>query len=96
MRDVLNKLQPTQFEDLIALLALYRPGPLDSGMVDDFIKRKQGKQKIQFPIPELKEILSDTYGLFVYQEQIMQTASVVAEYSLGEADLLRGNEGSKR
>lgn len=96
MRDVLNKLQPTQFEDLIALLALYRPGPLDSGMVDDFIKRKQGKQKIKFPIPELKEILSDTYGLFVYQEQIMQTASVVAEYSLGEADLLRRAMGKKK
>ncbi|MCK5709946.1 MAG: DNA polymerase III subunit alpha [Deltaproteobacteria bacterium] len=96
MRDVLNKLQPTQFEDLIALLALYRPGPLDSGMVDDFIKRKHGKQKIQFPLPELKEILNDTYGLFVYQEQIMQTASVVAEYSLGEADLLRRAMGKKK
>ncbi len=96
MRDVLNKLQPTQFEDLIALLALYRPGPLDSGMVDDFIKRKHGKQKIQFPLPELQEILSDTYGLFVYQEQIMQTASVVAEYSLGEADLLRRAMGKKK
>jgi DNA polymerase-3 subunit alpha len=96
MRDVLNKLHPTQFEDLIALLALYRPGPLDSGMVDDFIKRKHGKQKIQFPLPELQEILNDTYGLFVYQEQIMQTASVVAEYSLGEADLLRRAMGKKK
>ncbi len=96
MKDVLTKLQPTQFEDLIALLALYRPGPLDSGMVDDFIKRKHGKQKIKFPLEELKEILSDTYGLFVYQEQIMQTASVVAEYSLGEADLLRRAMGKKK
>jgi DNA polymerase-3 subunit alpha len=96
MRDVLNKLQPTQFEDLIALLALYRPGPLDSGMVDDFIKRKHGKEKTQFPLPDLKEILIDTYGLFVYQEQIMQTASVVAEYSLGEADLLRRAMGKKK
>ena len=96
MKDVLIKLQPTQFEDLIALLALYRPGPLDSGMVDDFIKRKHGKQKIQFPLPDLKEILGDTYGLFVYQEQIMQTASVVAEYSLGEADLLRRAMGKKK
>ncbi|MEM7009042.1 MAG: DNA polymerase III subunit alpha [Thermodesulfobacteriota bacterium] len=96
MKDVLNKLQPTQFEDLIALLALYRPGPLDSGMVDDFIKRKHGKQKIQFPLEELKEILNDTYGLFVYQEQIMQTASAVAEYSLGEADLLRRAMGKKK
>ena len=96
MKDVLNKLRPTQFEDLIALLALYRPGPLDSGMVDDFIKRKHGKEKIQFPLPNLKEILKDTYGLFVYQEQIMQTASVVAEYSLGEADLLRRAMGKKK
>ena len=96
MKDVLIKLQPTQFEDLIALLALYRPGPLDSGMVDDFIKRRHGKQKTQFPLPDLKEILSDTYGLFVYQEQIMQTASVVAEYSLGEADLLRRAMGKKK
>ena len=96
MKDVLNKLQPTQFEDLIALLALYRPGPLDSGMVDDFVKRKHGKQKIQFPLEELKEILADTYGLFVYQEQIMQTASAVAEYSLGEADLLRRAMGKKK
>ncbi len=96
MKDVLYKLQPTQFEDLIALLALYRPGPLDSGMVDDFIKRKHGKQKIQFPLEELKEILNDTYGLFVYQEQIMQTASAVADYSLGEADLLRRAMGKKK
>ncbi len=96
MKDVLFKLQPTQFEDLIALLALYRPGPLDSGMVDDFIKRKHGKQKIQFPLEELKEILNDTYGLFVYQEQIMQTASAAADYSLGEADLLRRAMGKKK
>jgi len=96
MKDVLNKLHPTEFGDLIALLALYRPGPLDSGMVDDFIKRKHGKEKIKFPLPDLQEILRDTYGLFVYQEQIMQTASVVAEYSLGEADLLRRAMGKKK
>jgi len=96
MKDVLNKLHPTEFGDLIALLALYRPGPLDSGMVDDFIKRKHGKEKIKFPLPDLQEILKDTYGLFVYQEQIMQTASVVANYSLGEADLLRRAMGKKK
>ncbi|MGH7792766.1 MAG: DNA polymerase III subunit alpha, partial [Thermodesulfobacteriota bacterium] len=89
MIEVLMRLQPSSFEDIIALLALYRPGPLDSGMVDEFIKRKHGQRKINYPLPELKDILKDTYGLFVYQEQIMKTASVLAEYSLGEADLLR-------
>lgn len=94
MKEVLMKLQPSSFEDIIAVLALYRPGPLDSGMVDEFIKRKHGK-KVDYPLPELKEILKDTYGLFVYQEQIMQTASVLADYSLGEADLLRRAMGKK-
>ncbi len=96
MIEVLMRLQPSSFEDIIALLALYRPGPLDSGMVDEFIKRKHGRKKINYPLPELKEILKDTYGLFVYQEQIMNTASVLAEYSLGEADLLRRAMGKKK
>ena len=78
MKEVLLGLDPTAFEDIIALLALYRPGPLDSGMVDDFIKRKHGKAEVDYPLPELEGILKDTYGLFVYQEQIMQTASAVA------------------
>lgn len=95
MKEVLMKLQPSSFEDIIAVLALYRPGPLDSGMVDEFIKRKHGK-KVDFPLPELREILKDTYGLFVYQEQIMKTASVLADYSLGEADLLRRAMGKKK
>ena len=96
MKDVLQGLNPSAFEDIIALLALYRPGPLDSGMVDDFIKRKHGRAEVDFPLPELEEILKDTYGLFVYQEQIMQTASAVADYSLGEADLLRRAMGKKK
>ncbi len=96
MKELLAKLQPTDFEDIIAVLALYRPGPLDSGMVDEYIDRKHGRRKTQYPLPELQEILKDTYGLFVYQEQIMQTASVVADYSLGEADLLRRAMGKKK
>jgi DNA polymerase-3 subunit alpha len=94
MKELLTRLQPSGFEDIIAVMALYRPGPLDSGMVDEFIKRKHGK-KIGYPLPELKEILKDTYGLFVYQEQIMKTASLLADYSLGEADLLRRAMGKK-
>ena len=96
MKDLLMRLQPTNFEDIIAVLALYRPGPLDSGMVDEFIKRKHGEKMIEYPLPELEGILKDTYGLFVYQEQIMKTASLVAEYSLGEADLLRRAMGKKK
>lgn len=96
MVDLVKRLIPTTFEDIIAILALYRPGPLDSGMVDEFIKRKHGKKKITFPLPDLKEILEETHGLFVYQEQIMNTACIVADYSLGEADLLRRAMGKKK
>ncbi|MDA2917946.1 DNA polymerase III subunit alpha [Desulfobacterota bacterium AH_259_B03_O07] len=96
MRDLLLRLEPSNFADIIAILALYRPGPLDSGMVDEFIKRKHGEKKIDYPLPELEDILKDTYGLFVYQEQIMNTASLVAGYSLGEADLLRRAMGKKK
>ncbi|HEX3033568.1 MAG TPA: DNA polymerase III subunit alpha [Thermodesulfobacteriota bacterium] len=96
MKEVLTRLEPSCFEDIVAVLALYRPGPLDSGMVDEFIKRKHGQKRIDYPLPELKDILKDTYGLFVYQEQIMRTASVLADYSLGEADLLRRAMGKKK
>lgn len=96
MKELMINLEPSGFEDIIAVLALYRPGPLDSGMVDEYIDRKHGRKKTQYPLPELEEILRDTYGLFVYQEQIMSTASVVAEYSLGEADLLRRAMGKKK
>ena len=96
MKELLQRLQATTFEDIVAVLALYRPGPLDSGMVEEFIKRKHGEKDIEYPLPELEGILKDTYGLFVYQEQIMKTASLVADYSLGEADLLRRAMGKKK
>ncbi len=95
MKDMLAKLQPTEFGDITAALALYRPGPLDSGMVEDFIRVKKGG-KISFPHPALREILAETYGLFVYQEQIMQTASEIAGFTMGEADLLRRAMGKKK
>ena len=96
MKELLTRLKANTFEDIIAVLALYRPGPLDSGMVEEFVKRKHGKKKVDYPHPKLKDILKDTYGLFVYQEQIMQTASEIANYTLGEADLLRRAMGKKK
>jgi len=95
MTDILVKMQPQNFEDIIALVALYRPGPLGSGMVDDFIDRKHGKKKIIYPDPLLEDILKPTYGVILYQEQVMQIAQVLAGYSLGEADLLRRAMGKK-
>ncbi|MBL7684842.1 MAG: DNA polymerase III subunit alpha, partial [Deltaproteobacteria bacterium] len=96
MRDLLIKMKPSCFEDLIALVALYRPGPLGSGMVDDFINRKHGRTPITYELPQLEPILKDTYGVIVYQEQVMQIASALAGYSLGEADLLRRAMGKKK
>ena len=96
MRDILNSLQPSRFEDLIALNALYRPGPIQGGMIDDFIKRRHGKVNIEYEVPELEEILKETYGVIVYQEQVMQIASRLAGFSLGEADLLRRAMGKKK
>ncbi len=95
MRELLMRLQPSSFDDIIAALALYRPGPLDSGMVDEFIKRKHGQKKIDYPLSELQVVLEETRGLWVYQEQIMKTANVLADYSLAEADLLRRAMGKK-
>jgi DNA polymerase-3 subunit alpha len=95
MRDIVIKMKPQCFEDLIALVALYRPGPLQSGMVDDFIKRKKGATKITYELPQLEPILKDTYGVIVYQEQVMQIARSLAGYSLGGADLLRRAMGKK-
>src|ERR1700693_629178 len=89
MRDVLRRYQPNSIEDLTALNALYRPGPIQGGMIDDFIDRKHGRKKIEYELPELKEILQETLGVIVYQEQVMQIAHRLAGYSLGEADLLR-------
>ena len=96
MKELLIKLKPSCFEDIIAVCALYRPGPLGSGMVDDFIQRKHGKKKIVYDFPQLEPILKDTYGVIVYQEQVMQIAQVLAGYSLGGADLLRRAMGKKK
>ncbi|MDN5312077.1 MAG: polymerase subunit alpha [Thermoanaerobacteraceae bacterium] len=89
MRNMLRKVQPENIEDLSAVLALYRPGPLQSGMVEEFIARRHGKKAVSYPHPCLRPVLSQTYGVFLYQEQLMQAAHVVAGYTLGEADLLR-------
>jgi DNA polymerase-3 subunit alpha len=95
MRDVLRRYQPNSIEDLTALNALYRPGPIQGGMIDDFIDRKHGRKKIEYELPELKGILEETLGVIVYQEQVMQIANRLAGYSLGEADLLRRAMGKK-
>jgi DNA polymerase-3 subunit alpha len=95
MRDVLRRYQPSSIEDLTALNALYRPGPIQGGMIDDFIDRKHGRKKIEYELPELKEVLEETLGVIVYQEQVMQIANRLAGYSLGEADLLRRAMGKK-
>ena len=96
MRDILRKAKPQRLDDLIALNALYRPGPLRSGMVDDFIARKHGKVKVTYEVKELEPILADTYGVIAYQEQVMRIASVLAGFTLGEADLLRKAMGKKK
>ena len=95
IRKIMKRLKPDKFEDIVALLALYRPGPLQSGMVDDFINRKNGKEKIEYPHKNLEIILKETYGVILYQEQVMKIASYMANYSLGEADLLRRAMGKK-
>ncbi len=96
MRDILRRYRPTRLEDLTALNALYRPGPIQGGMVDDFIQRKHGEKPISYELPELEEILSETYGVIVYQEQVMQIANRLAGVSPGEADLLRRAMGKKK
>ncbi len=96
MRDILKRYQPTRFEDLTALNALYRPGPIQGGMIDEFIARKQGKKKITYDLPELEEILSETWGVIVFQEQVMKIANRLAGFSLGDADILRSAMGKKK
>jgi DNA polymerase-3 subunit alpha len=93
---LIKRLKPNRFEDIIALLALYRPGPLGSGMVDDFIKAKNGEIEIKYPDDTLKDVLEETYGVILYQEQVMKIASIMANYSMGEADLLRRAMGKKQ
>jgi DNA polymerase-3 subunit alpha len=95
MRELLRKAKPERLDDLIALNALYRPGPLKSGMVDDFIARKQGKTEVKYELPQLQPILSDTYGVIAYQEQVMRIAAVLAGFSMGQSDVLRKAMGKK-
>jgi DNA polymerase-3 subunit alpha len=95
MKDLLVRLRPACFADIVALVALYRPGPLDSGMVDDFVERKHGRKKVEYLVPELEPILKETYGVIVYQEQVMKIAGALASYSMSEADGLRKAMGKK-
>ncbi len=96
MKDLIKRLQPDDFEDIIALVALFRPGPLQSGMVDDFINVKHKRKKAEYPHPDIKHILEPTYGVILYQEQVMQIAQVLAGYTLGGADMLRRAMGKKK
>ena len=96
MRDIVKRLTPSSFEDITALLALYRPGPLGSGMVDDFVKRKHGGKKIVYDHPILESILKETYGVIVYQEQVAQIARAMGGFTLGQADILRRAMGKKK
>ena len=96
MKDLLRRLRPEVFEDLVALVALYRPGPLGSNMVDDFITGKHGKTRIKYPLPQLEPILKETYGVILYQEQVMKIAQLLAKYTLAEADELRKAIGKKK
>jgi len=96
MKDLLQRLKPGSIDDLTALIALYRPGPLGSGMVEDFIKGKHGQKEVVYPLPELEDILRETYGIILYQEQVMQIARRLASFSLADADLLRRAMGKKK
>ena len=96
MVDLCQRIRPDSLEDITAINALYRPGPLESGMVDDFVEVKHGKKKMALPFPELKPILQDTYGVIIYQEQVMNIARIVAGYGLGQADMLRRAMGKKK
>src|SRR3989440_3594506 len=96
MQEICRKLKPKGVEDLSALNALYRPGPLDGGMVEEFIQRHRGLKTVRYLVPEMKEILSNTFGVLVYQEQIMQLAQKLAGYTLSEADLMRRAMGKKK
>ena len=96
MKDLIKRLQPSCFEDIVALNALFRPGPLQSGMVDDFIARRHGRAPVEYPHPKLVTILEETYGTILYQEQVMQIAQILAGYTLGNADMLRRAMGKKK
>jgi DNA polymerase-3 subunit alpha len=96
MKDILRRYQPDRIEDLCALNALYRPGPIQGGMIPDFIDRKHGRKPVTYEVPELKQLLEETYGVILYQEQVMQISNLLAGYSLGDADLLRRAMGKKK
>lgn len=96
MKELVHRLQPNHFDEIVALVALYRPGPLQSGMVDDFINRKHGRARVEYPHPLLEQILRSTYGVILYQEQVMQIAQILAGYTLGGADILRRAMGKKK
>ena len=96
MKDLIRRLQPDSFDDIVALVALFRPGPLESGMVGDYIDRKHGRSQVEYPHPKLESILKPTYGVILYQEQVMQIAQVLAGYTLGAADILRRAMGKKK
>ncbi|RYD01879.1 hypothetical protein N752_27530 [Desulforamulus aquiferis] len=95
MRNILRELKPSAFEDIVALVALYRPGPLGSGMVEDFIQRKHGRTKVDYYHSDLVPVLKETYGVILYQEQVMMIARIMAGYTLGQADSLRKAMGKK-
>jgi DNA polymerase-3 subunit alpha len=95
MKDLLIRVMPENFEDITALVALYRPGPIESGMIDDYVERKHGRKSVEYSVPQLEPILKETYGVIVYQEQVMKIASVLAGYSMAEADDLRKAMGKK-
>ncbi|MBF0390191.1 MAG: DNA polymerase III subunit alpha [Desulfamplus sp.] len=95
MKELIARLQPASFSDIVALVALYRPGPLDSGMADSYVERKHGREKVEYLFPELEPILKETYGVILYQEQVMKIASVLANYSMADADGLRKAMGKK-
>jgi DNA polymerase-3 subunit alpha len=95
MRALMTRLKPSSFEDVIALVALYRPGPMESGMLEDFVRRKHGEVPVSYPLPELAPILKETYGVILYQEQVMQIAAAISGYTLAEADILRRAMGKK-
>ena len=96
MKELLRRLRPEVFADLVALVALYRPGPLGSNMVDEFVNGKHGKVKIKYFLPQLEPILKETYGVILYQEQVMKIAQVLSNYTLAEADELRKAIGKKK
>ncbi len=96
MREILRRYQPERIEDLCALNALYRPGPIQGGMIDDFIERRHGRKKVAYELPELRPVLEETYGVIVYQEQVMQISNLLAGYTMGEADILRRAMGKKK